>query len=81
MTEQEITEMRSRIAELSERDEEFARKSNLLLDEILLTRDQAEKNTRAIAETRRDIDQLAQRTGELTQSISEYDSFEVLIRR
>jgi hypothetical protein len=51
MTEQEITEMRSRIAELSERDEEFARKSNLLLDEILLTRDQAEKNTRAIAET------------------------------
>jgi chromosome segregation ATPase len=71
MTEQEITEMRSRIAELEERDADFARKSNLLLDEILLTRDQVEENTRAIAESRRDIDQLAQRTGELAQSISE----------
>ncbi len=78
MTEQEITEMRSRIAELEERDADFARKSNLLLDEILLTRDQADSNTRAIdnllqasAEGRRDIDQLAERTGELAQSISE----------
>ena len=78
MTEQEITEMRSRIAELEERDADFARKSNLLLDEILLTRDQADSNTRTIdnllqasAEGRRDIDQLAERTGELAQSISE----------
>ena len=78
MTETEITEMRSRIAELEERDADFARKSNLLLDEILLTRDQADSNTRAIdnllqasAEGRRDIDQLAERTGELAQSISE----------
>src|SRR4028119_445310 len=78
MTEQEITEMRSRIAELEERDADFARKSNLLLDEILLTRDQADSNTRTIdnllqasAEGRRDIDQLAKRTGELAQSISE----------
>jgi hypothetical protein len=39
----EIAELRSRIAELEERDEDFARKSNLLLDEILLTRDQADK--------------------------------------
>jgi uncharacterized protein YoxC len=78
MSEQEITELRSRIAELEERDADFARKSNLLLDEILLTRDQADSNTRAIdnllqasAEGRRDIDQLAERTGELAQSISE----------
>lgn len=78
MSEQEITEMRSRIAELSLADADFARKSNLLLDEILLTRDQADSNTRAIdnllqasAEGRRDIDQLAERTGELAQSISE----------
>ncbi len=78
MSEQEITELRSRIAELEERDADFAQKSNLLLDEILLTRDQADSNTRAIdnllqasAEGRRDIDQLAERTGELAQSISE----------
>ncbi len=78
MTEQEIALMRSRIAELEERDEDFARKSNLLLDEILLTRDGADKNTVAIenlvqasSESRRDIDQLATRMGELAQSVSE----------
>jgi chromosome segregation ATPase len=70
--------MRSRIAELEERDEDFARRSNLLLDEILLTREQADKNTVAIenlvqanSESRRDIDQLATRMGELAQSVSE----------
>lgn len=74
----EIAELRSRIAELEERDEDFARKSNLLLDEILLTRDQADKNTvaienliRASSESRRDIDQLATRMGELAQLVSE----------
>lgn len=78
MTEQEIAELRERIAELSERDEDFARRSNLLLDEILVTREQADKNTRAIdnllqvsAKGRRDIDQLATRMGELAQSVSE----------
>ncbi|HEY9743321.1 MAG TPA: hypothetical protein V6C90_22775 [Coleofasciculaceae cyanobacterium] len=78
MTEQQIAEMRSRIAELEERDEDFARRSNLLLDEILVTREQADKNTKAIenlvrvsAEGRRDIDQLATRMGELAQSVSE----------
>lgn len=78
MTEQEIVELRSRIAEIEERDEDFARRSNLLLDEIMLTREQADKNTRAIdnlvqvsAEGRRDIDQLATRMGELAQSVSE----------
>jgi len=78
VTEQEIKLMRSRIAELEERDADFARKSNLLLDEILLTRDQINQNSRqidqnsqAIAESRIDIDQLADRTGELAQSISE----------
>ena len=40
MTEQEIALMRSRIAELEECDADFAQKSNLLLDEILLTHDQ-----------------------------------------
>jgi chromosome segregation ATPase len=78
VTETEIAELRSRIAELEERDEDFARKSNLLLDEILLTREQADKNTVAIenlvqvtSESRRDIDQLATRMGELAQSVSE----------
>lgn len=78
MTEADIQEMRSRIAELEKSDADFARKSNLLLDEILLTRDQInqnsrqiDQNSRAIAESRRDIDQLATRTGELAQSISE----------
>ena len=78
MTETEIAELRSRIAELEERDEDFAQKSNLLLDEILLTREQADKNTVAIenlvqvtSESRRDIDQLATRMGELAQSVSE----------
>ena len=78
MTEHEIALMRSRIAELEKSDADFVRKSNLLLDEILLTRDQINQNSRqidqnsqAIAESRRDIDQLADRTGELAQSISE----------
>jgi chromosome segregation ATPase len=78
VTETEIAELRSRIAELEEGDEDFARKSNLLLDEILLTREQADKNTVAIenlvqvtSESRRDIDQLATRMGELAQSVSE----------
>jgi chromosome segregation ATPase len=78
MTDEQLQEMRSRITELEERDEDFARRSNLLLDEILVTREQADSNTRTIdnllqvsAEGRRDIDQLAPRMGELAQSISE----------
>jgi prefoldin subunit 5 len=75
VTEQEIAELRSRIAEV---EDDFSRRANILLDESLLTRDQADSNTRAIdnlvqvtTESRRDIDQLAQRTGELAQSLSE----------
>ena len=75
MTEQEIAELRSRIAEV---EDDFSRRANILLDESLLTRDQADSNTKAIdnlvqvtAESRRDIDQLAQRTGELAQSLSD----------
>ncbi len=78
MTEADIQEMRSRIAELEKSDVDFARKSNLLLDEILLTRDQADSNARAIenflqasAEGRRDIDQLADRMGELATEVSD----------
>ena len=71
MTQDEINELRSRIAELEKSDADFAQKSNLLLDEILLNRDSIAENTKAIAESRRDIDQLADRTGELAQSISE----------
>ena len=75
MTEQEIAELRARIEEV---EDDFSRRANILLDESLLTRDQADSNTRAIdnlvqvtTESRRDIDQLAQRTGELAQSLSE----------
>jgi DNA repair exonuclease SbcCD ATPase subunit len=75
VTEQEIAELRSRIAEV---EDDFSRRANILLDESLLTRDQADSNTRAIenlvqvtTESRRDIDQIAQRTGELAQSLSE----------
>jgi chromosome segregation ATPase len=71
MTEAEINELRSRIIELEQSDEIFARRANLLLDEILLTRDQVGENAKAIGESRRDIDQLAQRMGELAQSVSE----------
>jgi chromosome segregation ATPase len=71
VTEADIQEMRSRIAELEQSDADFARKSNLLLDEIIVNRDSIAENTKAIAESRRDIDQLAARTGELAQSISE----------
>jgi len=78
MTDEQLQEMRSRIAELFKSDEDFARKSNLLLDEILLTRDQADSNARAIenllqasAEGRRDIDQLADRMGELATEVSD----------
>ncbi len=71
MTDQQIAELRSRIAELEERDEDFARRSNLLLDEILVTREQIAENAKAIAQGRRDIDQLADRMGELAQSVSE----------
>ena len=71
MTQDEIDLLRSRIAELEERDIDFARKSNLLLDELILTRDQIAENVKAIADSRRDIDQLATRTGELAQSLSE----------
>lgn len=38
MTEADIAEMRERIAELETSDEIFARRANLLLDEIMLTR-------------------------------------------
>ncbi len=68
MTEAEIQELRSRIAEV---EDDFSRRANILLDDILLTRDQVDENARSITESRRDIDQLAQRTGELAQSISE----------
>ncbi len=75
MTDAEIAELRSRIASV---EDDFSRRANILLDDILLTRDQADKNTRAIddlvqltSESRRDIDQLAQRMGELAQSVSE----------
>lgn len=78
MTDDQINELRLRIEELETQDADFARRSNLLLDEILLTRDQVDSNARSIdsltqvtSENRRDIDQLAQRTGELAQSISE----------
>lgn len=71
MTEADITELRERIQQLETADADFARKSNVLLDEIVLSRDQIAENTKAIAESRRDIDQLADRTGELAQSISE----------
>lgn len=71
MTDEQLQEMRSRIAELEQSDADFARKSNLLLDEIIVNRDSIAENTKAIAESRRDIDQLAARTGELAQSISE----------
>ena len=75
MTDEQLQEMRSRIALF---EDEFSRRANILLDESILTREQADSNTRAIenlvqvtAESRRDIDQLAQRTGELAESISE----------
>jgi chromosome segregation ATPase len=71
VTEQEITELRSRIIELEQSDKIFARRANLLLDEIMLTRDQIGENAKAISESRRDIDQLATRMGELAQSVSE----------
>jgi hypothetical protein len=45
MTEQEIAELRSRIAEV---EDDFSRRANILLDESLLTRDQADSNTKAI---------------------------------
>src|SRR4028119_745501 len=71
--------MRSRIAALEQGDADFARRSNLLLDEILLTREQADANTRAIdnllqvsAQSRRDIDQLADRIGDLAQEASQF---------
>ncbi|MBW4549220.1 MAG: hypothetical protein KME25_33165 [Symplocastrum torsivum CPER-KK1] len=71
MSEQEIAELRSRIIELEQSDEIFARRANLLLDEIMLTRDQIGENAKAISESRRDIDQLASRMGELALSVSE----------
>jgi len=49
MTDEQLQEMRSRIAELEERDADFARKSNLFLDEILITRNQIAENAKAIA--------------------------------
>jgi len=74
VTDEQLQEMRSRIALF---EDEFSRRANILLDESILTREQADSNTRAIenlvqvtAESRRDIDQLAQRTGELAESIS-----------
>ena len=67
MSEQEIAELRSRIADLENKDADFARKSNILLDNILLNGEQIERNTAAIAENRRDIDQLADRIGNLAE--------------
>jgi polyhydroxyalkanoate synthesis regulator phasin len=75
MTDEQLQEMRSRIAEV---EDDFSRRANILLDDILLTRDQADSNTRAIdnliqvtAESRRDIDQLADRMGELATEVSD----------
>jgi methyl-accepting chemotaxis protein len=79
MSEEQIAELRSRIAELEKGDADFARKSNILLDNILLNGEQIEKNTTAIdryaqaaAESRRDIDQLAERIGDLAQEASQF---------
>lgn len=71
MTDEQLQEMRSRIAELEKSDTDFARKSNLLLDEIVVNRDSIAENTKAIAESRRDIDQLADRMGELATEVSD----------
>lgn len=71
MTDEQLQEMRSRIAELEQSDADFARKSNLLLDEIVVNRDSIAENTKAIAESRRDIDQLADRMGELATEVSD----------
>lgn len=75
MSPEQIEELRARIAEV---EDDFSRRANILLDDILLTRDQADKNTRAIenlvqmtSESRKDIDLLATRMGELAQSVSE----------
>jgi len=72
MSEEQIAELRARIAELERGDADFARKSNILLDNILLNREQIERNTQAAVESRRDIDQLADRIGNLAQEASQF---------
>jgi methyl-accepting chemotaxis protein len=72
MSEEQIAELRSRILELEKGDADFARKSNILLDNILLNREQIERNTQATVESRRDIDQLAERIGDLAQEASQF---------
>jgi len=72
MSEEQIAELRSRIMELEQGDADFARKSNILLDNILLNREQIERNTQAAVESRRDIDQLAERIGNLAQEASQF---------
>jgi methyl-accepting chemotaxis protein len=79
MSEEQIAELRSRITELEKGDADFARKSNILLDNIFLNGEQIERNTTAIdryaqaaAESRQDIDQLAERIGDLAQEASQF---------
>jgi uncharacterized protein YoxC len=72
MSEEQIAELRARIAALEQGDADFARKSNILLDNILLNREQIERNTQAAVESRRDIDQLAERIGDLAQGASQF---------
>jgi uncharacterized protein YoxC len=72
MSEEQIAELRARIAALEQGDADFARKSNILLDNILLNREQIERNTQAAVESRRDIDQLADRIGDLAQEASQF---------
>lgn len=72
MSEEQIAELRARIAELERGDADFARKSNILLDNILLNREQIERNTQSAVESRRDIDQLAERIGDLAQEASQF---------
>lgn len=70
MTEEEIAQMRTRIAELEKRDADFTRKVDLLLDKLLLTHDQIDRNSKGITHSRIFIDQLADRIGELVNSVS-----------
>ncbi|MCA1991882.1 MAG: hypothetical protein LDL41_07530 [Coleofasciculus sp. S288] len=63
MTDQEISELRERINEV---EDDFSRRANLLLDEILLLRDETERNARATEQNTRAI-------GELTERINQVD--------
>jgi chromosome segregation ATPase len=62
MTEAQLNELRSRVAALEEQDADFARRSNLLLDEILIT----DENLKIL--TRR-VDALTERVDTLTERV------------